>query len=199
MLRDARLFVVATEDTYASKQYFGFFRHPRVHVEVLPTRHGQGPDPRSVLNRLIYFAEQYQIGADDQLWVLLDTDHWIEENHKRGLIQAIEDGRRRGYRTAMSRPCFDLWLLLHHEEVALGTIFAKCADVGTRIRAIVGEFNKTNLKQEHYTLPQVQAALIRAKALEPAALALWPETTATRVCLLVEELKHAGLFPSQSP
>src|SRR5665213_2946471 len=133
-LRDARLFVIATEDTYAPKQYFGFFEHPRIHVEVLETSIGEGPDPRSVLNRLIKFAEEYQITGDDQLWAFLDTDHWIRGNHKKGLIQAIDEARQRGYRVAMSHPCFDLWLLLHHEEVVLGTIFAGCDAVGARIR-----------------------------------------------------------------
>jgi len=89
--RDARLFVVATEDTYAPKQYFGFFQNPRLHVQVLETAIGTAQDPRAVVNRLISFAEQYQIAGDDQLWVLLDTDHWIQERHKGGLIQAIEE------------------------------------------------------------------------------------------------------------
>ena len=38
--RDARPFVIATEDTYASKQYFeesSIFRNPRIHVLALST------------------------------------------------------------------------------------------------------------------------------------------------------------------
>jgi RloB-like protein len=197
-LRDARLFVIATEDTYAPKQYFAFFGHPRIHVEVLGTSIGEGQDPSSVINRLIKFAEEYQITGDDQLWAFLDTDHWIRGNHKKGLIQAIDEARQRGYKVAMSRPCFDLWLLLHHEEVAPGTIFANCDAVGSRIRTLRGEFNKTNLKREHYTLLQVEVALARAKALDThvsdESADFWPETTATRIHLLMNELKIAGLL-----
>jgi hypothetical protein len=197
-VRDARLFVIATEDRYAPKQYFGFFSNSRIHVEVLETPHGEGADPRRVLNRLISYEEQFQIGADDQLWVLLDTDHWITEENRHGITQAILEARQRKYFTAVSRPCFDLWLLLHHESVAVGTNFALCKEVAVKIRARVGEFNKTNLKKEHYSLPQVHDAIARAKILEPAEQGLWPETTATRVYLLVEELKKLGLFPTEA-
>jgi len=102
----------------------------------------------------------------------------------------------------MSRPCFDLWLLLHHEEVTPATIFASCGDVGARIRTLRGEFNKTKLKREHYPLSQVEAAIVRATALDQGvseeAADFWPTRTATRVYLLMNELKTAGLLPSDA-
>jgi hypothetical protein len=36
--RDDRLFIVACDDTYAPQQYFSFFKIPRVHIHVVPTR-----------------------------------------------------------------------------------------------------------------------------------------------------------------
>lgn len=198
--RDARLFVVATEDTYAPKQYFALFSNPRLHVEVLETIPGQRQDPRAVVNRLIGYAEVYQIAGDDQLWALLDTDHWTEGKHKAGLLEAIADARQRGYRVAMSNPCFELWLLLHHESVTRGTRFADCDVVGSRIRSIVGSFNKTNLRPEHYPIGSVHSAVERARALETmndfenAAANYWPETTGTRVFLLIQELVTAGFL-----
>lgn len=197
--RDATLFIVATEDSCAPRHYLRFFRHARIHIEVLPTVDGRC-SPEHVVDRLTMFAERYQIRDDDQLWVVLDTDHWVEPNHKHGLLTAISDASRRGYRLAMSNPCFDLWLLLHHESVPLGTVFANCEAVGARIRSILGEFNKTNLKPEHYKVEKVLVAIQRARELEPDAFAAssfaghWPETTGTRVVLLVEELQRAGLL-----
>ena len=35
--RDDRLFVIACDDTYAPKQYFNFFKIPRIKVEFLET------------------------------------------------------------------------------------------------------------------------------------------------------------------
>jgi len=40
--RDDRLFVIATEDTFAPEQYFRMFKNLRVHVRVLPTEDGLG-------------------------------------------------------------------------------------------------------------------------------------------------------------
>ena len=196
MFRDARLFVVATEDTCAPKQYFGFFPHPRVHVEVLETHDGHS-SPAHVVNRLIAYAKDYQIEEDDQLWALLDTDHWVSGNHKAGLIAAIGQARGHGYRVAMSNPCFDLWLLLHHQAVERGHAFDDCATVGQTIRNARGVFNKYNLRPEHYPLPSVTEAIARAKALEPAGVDVvndfWPESSGTRVYLLIEALRDAGL------
>jgi hypothetical protein len=196
VLRDARLFVVATEDTCAPKQYFSFFPHPRVHVKVLETRDGLS-SPEHVVNRLIDYANYYQVGTDDQLWALLDTDHWITGNHKPGLIASLNSAKAQGYRVAMSNPCFDLWLLLHHQPVATGHVFANGDDVANAIRAACGEFNKSNLKSVHYLPEQVANAVQRARALEPpgvdAETGFWPESTGSRVYLLIEQLRVAGL------
>ena len=196
-VRDARLFVIATEDTFAPRQYFRFFDHERVVVTVLPSSDGCS-NPASVVQKLTEYARDFQLGDEDQLWALIDTDHWIQPNHKKGLLDAINDARHRGFRVAMSNPCFDLWLLLHHEDIAKGTAFEDCKAVGTRIRELKGEFNKTNLKAEHYPAAQVIVAITRARAMESnpdeVAVDFWPEATGTRVYLLMQELKHAGLL-----
>jgi hypothetical protein len=165
-------------------------------VEVLETQNGLS-SPEHVINRLISYAEEYQIGDDDQLWALLDTDHWISGNHKPNLIGALQDARQRGYRVAMSNPCFDLWLLLHQKEVVPGEAFADDDAVAQAIRETLGEFNKTNLKPHHYAPEKVGQAVQRARALEPdgvnAEEGFWPESTGTRVYLLIEQLRAAGL------
>jgi hypothetical protein len=196
MLRDARLFIVATEDTCAPKQYFSFFPHPRVHVEVLETHDGLS-SPAHVINRLIRYADLYQIGEDDQLWALLDTDHWISGNHKPNLIASLNEARQRGYHVAMSNPCFDLWLLLHQRAVMTGESLVNGNAVSEAIRQTLGEFNKTRLKPHNYLPEQVGHAVQRARALElegvDAEAGFWPESTGSRVYLLIEQLRAAGL------
>ena len=200
-VRDAALFVVASEDRFAPDQYFSFLISNRIHVVVLGTPHGEGPDASRVVKRLEDFEKQYQLDKDmgDQLWALLDTDHWIEAGHKRNLIEAINSARPQGHRIAMSNPCFDFWLLLHHENVLPSAQFPDAASVAARIRKIVGEFNKTNLKKEHYPPVAIQQAINRAKALDahggsaPASKDFWPSANGSRVYLLMEELQRAGL------
>lgn len=75
-LRDDRLFIIACDDTYAPKQYFNFFRIPRVQVHVVETVDGTSV-AQAVLDRLLtYEHEEY-----DERWLLLDTDHCIQGTH----------------------------------------------------------------------------------------------------------------------
>ena len=71
------------------------------------------------------------------------------------------------------------------------------------IRAACGEFNKTQLKPHHYPPEQVANAVQRARALEPAVIdaetGFWPESAGTRVYLLIEQLRAAGLGFSGVP
>lgn len=48
--RDDRLFIIACDDTYAQKQYFDFFRLPRIQVHVVPTTDGTS-NAQAVLDR----------------------------------------------------------------------------------------------------------------------------------------------------
>ena len=48
--RDDRLFIIACDDTYAPKQYFDFFRLPRIQVHVVPTTDGTS-NAQAVLDR----------------------------------------------------------------------------------------------------------------------------------------------------
>ncbi len=69
-LRDDRLFIVACDDTFAPKQYFDFYRLTRVKIHIVETADGTSAAPH-VLERLL----QYEHDPDDELWMLLDTDH----------------------------------------------------------------------------------------------------------------------------
>jgi hypothetical protein len=74
--RDDRLFIVACDDTFAPKQYFNFYRLQRIQVYVVPTRDGTSA-ARHVLDRLL----QHSQDPDDELWMLLDTDHCVQGTH----------------------------------------------------------------------------------------------------------------------
>lgn len=198
--RDDRLFFVATEDTCAPKQYFDFLGQTRIHVFVLETPAGEGrSSPGHVVQRLEEARKHYDSNEDDEFWILLDTDHWVEPNHRKGLTDALSRARRRGVQIAMSNPCFDLWLLLHHEDVAPGHVLGGGSEVDKRLRRVLGEFNKTRLKAEHYPADKVKEAVRRARSLEGDAdhpKGYWPERTGTRVYRLVERLLGPKLLRS---
>ncbi|TBV02487.1 RloB family protein [Stutzerimonas kirkiae] len=162
--RDDRLFIIACDDTYAPKQYFDGFEIPRVKVVVIPTIDGTSAAPH-VLQRL----DSYEYEEEDQRWMLLDTDHYIQPNHAPTFLQAITEARQKGIEVALSNPCFDFWLLLHHMN--LGDDLSRITDaksVGVELRKVLGSFDKTNLSADDYPLSSVATACSVARAIDLA-------------------------------
>ena len=193
-LRDDRLFIVACDDTYAPKQYFDFFQIPRVQVHVVPTANGTSA-ARHVLERLLQFDHE----EDDEFWLLLDTDHYTSEGHFPGFISALSEARQRGVHIALSRPCFELWLLLHHLDESAVVHLANAAETEDLLRATLGQYNKRRLKSEHYPIATVPDACKRAKRRDSGVSGGDnPEGNTSRVYLLWEAIVAKAL-PSQLP
>ena len=160
-VRDASLVVIASEDRYAVRQYFEFFRSTRIQFLVLETNDGLS-SPQHVLDRLTGYINDYQIGDGDQLWLVLDTDHWIDAGHIANLTEVIRECKQKDIRVAISNPCFDLWLLLHFTDFPSESHLS-CAEVGQRIRDTVGSYNKTKIYNLPITNEAVSLAIERAK------------------------------------
>lgn len=193
-LRDDRLFIIACDDTYAPKQYFGFFNITRVKVHVVPTEDGTSA-AKYVLERLLNFDHE----VDDELWMLLDTDHCIAGNHFKSFNAAITDARQRGIKVALSKPCFELWLLLHHEEESAVTALKNAQETEIALRKKLGQYDKRNLKQEHYPLASVYKACQRAEKLDGVVKSGDnPSDNISQVYLLWKAIAAKGL-PSQLP
>lgn len=193
-LRDDRLFILACDDRYAPRQYFAFFRIPRIQVHVIPTEDGTS-SAAHVLDRLLAIEHE----PDDQRWLVLDTDHYTRGRHVASFQQTLQRARQTGVNVALSRPCFETWLLLHHtgEDSLVGTESA--SDVAQLIRRHRGEYNKTSLKREHYPLESVVDAIRRAVHLDAqVAGGDIPQTTTTRVHRIWREIIE-GAHPSQLP
>ena len=193
-LRDDRLFIVACDDTFAPKQYFDFFRFTRVKIHVVPTPDGSSAAAH-VLDRLLRFDHE----EDDELWMLLDTDHCVRGAHLASFVEALREAKRQRVNVALSKPSFELWLLLHHvEETALGVLPA-ARDVEEALRVTLGEYNKTNLKQAHYPLASVSNACIRAERLDATVSGgEIPNENTARVYRLLKAIAAKAL-PQQLP
>lgn len=194
--RDDRMFVVAAEDTYAPEQYFKFLPFRRVKVIVLPTPEGSGmSSPRHVVERLketfLAARQKKQVQRDDEFWVCIDTDHHIGDSHLKGTVQALDDAAQSGFEIAVSNPCFELWLLLHHEDVTDATAFPNADAVDQALKRRPGGYNKTAIREDMFPLSLVPDAIRRARALESNPddpKGHWPETVGTRVYRLLERI-----------
>ena len=193
-LRDDRLFIIACDDTYAPKQYFSFFRLPRVQVHVVETVDGTS-SPGHVLDRLL----NYEHEEDDERWMLLDTDHLTQGTHLRGLMRALQDAERAGVSIALSKPCFELWLLLHHCDTESVTTLTDATEVEATLRDLLGTYNKSKLKPANFPAELVAAACNRAELLDATdSGGLIPNVNTSRVYLLWRAIILKSL-PTQLP
>ncbi len=176
-LRDDRLFIVACDDTYAPKQYFGFFKLPRVQIHVVPTVDGAS-SAQHVLDRL----KSIEFEEDDERWLLLDTDHCLRGSHVKGFTSALRDAQASNCQVALSCPCFEIWLLLHHIDhvhVQTLTLAKQAEDV---LRATLGSYDKTRLKAKDFGVETVAAAIKRSEELSKGdGGGLIPNGVSTRV------------------
>lgn len=196
--RDDRLFFIACDDTYAPKQYFDFFCFSRVQVYVVPAQDGHST-AKGALAALLDLTSDCNEEFGDERWLLLDTDHCTSGTHLEPYLQAIQDARQRGISIAQSRHCFELWLLLHHESEENVGALANAEQIETALREKLGEYNKTNLKKEHYPLELVCEAILRAERLDAQVQGGdVPEENTTRVYKLWRAIISKAL-PSQLP
>ncbi|HWB34626.1 MAG TPA: RloB family protein [Rugosimonospora sp.] len=93
----------------------------------------------------------------DEVWCVIDVDDF-------DIPSAVTAARRVGIELAVSNPCFELWLLLHHEDRR--AYLQDYRAVLVRLRKYVPGYDKTELSFADFA-GGVQAAIDRARALEP--------------------------------
>ena len=189
--RDDRIFVIATEDTHAFKQYFTSLRIPRLKITVLATEGGRSA-PRDVVERLRSTRSDDQLFDDDQCWLVLDTNHWISPGHIQGTLQAVSEARTMGLNIAFANPCFELWLLLHFRQLQDGEVLSNCDDVVAELRKVAGGYDKSNIRPERFTWPMISSAIARAKAIDSTGAGYWPTAAGTNIYRILEELIAAA-------
>lgn len=189
-LADTNLIVIASEDRYAVKQYFGLFHSAKIQFEVLETEDGAS-SPVDVLARLDLYRKEFQIGEGDQFWLVTDIDHWAQPGHISNLTDVIQQCKSKGIGVATSHPCFDYWLLLHFEDPPQAS-FDRCDDVGSLIRASAGAYNKTRVYSLPIAAESVVAAVERARGQNPQAPIL--QANGTLVYQIVENLIERSLI-----
>jgi hypothetical protein len=185
VLRDASLIVIASEDTHAVKQYFDRFELRRVQFVVLPTQKGRS-SPEALIERLDLYQEEFEIGDGDQLWIVLDTDHWIRGGHRNNLIEVLNRCRQRNFRFAISNPCFELWLLLHFQDWPVGNDLS-CSEIIRQLRAVAGGYRKNAVYSLSITPASVEAAVERARSRDKSGN-WFPDEMGTQVYRIIDEL-----------
>jgi hypothetical protein len=76
-------------------------------------------------------------------------------------LPVIQAAKQKGIRVALSKPCFELWLLLHHVDESAVPPDGNCDGMIEALRARLGEYNKTSLKGQHFRPESVTEAIRR--------------------------------------
>lgn len=196
--RDDRLFLVACDDRYAPVQYFELLRISRVRIVVDATLDTKSA-PQHVLSRPIARKDKEDLQPDDECWLVLDTDHNPDPNHRATFIQTIHSAQAQGFRVALSRPCFEIWLLLHHATEAEVAHLTNCGEIQNLIRSKVGSYNKTRLRASDYRDGSAAEAILRSERLDAIVSGGdIPRSATTRVYKLLRSIIAKSL-PSQLP
>jgi hypothetical protein len=184
-VRDASIVVIASEDSYAVRQYFDFFQSTRIQFRVLETRDGKSA-PEYVLNRINEYVEEFEIVEGDMFWVVCDCDHWVEPNHIKNLTRVLQQCRQKAIQVALSNPCFDLWLLLHFADFPTEDVLT-CNEVAGRLRTAAGGYDKTKVYNLQIDDEKVSSALRRASVKHPTLEDI-PQRLQTAIHLIIQSL-----------
>lgn len=200
--RDARLIVIASEGKDTERIYFktlaNKYENTRVHVYILERSEDEknNSSPEHVLTQLNDYKSQYELEADDELWLVVDKDRWTDAMLSR---VAMECTQKTFMHMALSNPCFELWLLLHLEDIAsltpeelqqcmINRRKSKSSDpyLKVRLRQKMGAYHESNYDAQ-MLIKNVNEAITRAKAIDKNT-DRWPQTLGTRVYLLAESI-----------
>lgn len=198
-VRSARLVVIASEGRCTEAIYFAEVKNrlcaPNVHIEIL-NRDSNESSPESVHKQITDFMREYNIEDDDELWLVIDRDRWQEAMLSR-IAQLCYQNTHLHF--CMSNPCFELWLLLHLEDVTeydddtfTQLIKNKKSKSGVpwlkqRMRNLLGSYSESNYEACHL-IPFAPLAMKRARALDANPQDRWPQSIGTRVYLLMDSI-----------
>jgi len=192
-LRDATLFVIASEGAVTEPRYFNGLKErwhsPRVHVEVLRRVDPTQSSPEKVLSDLDEFARRFSLREGDQLWLVIDRDP--QSWKQRTVAKVARECVKKKYFLALSDPCFELWLLLHFEDVPNQSPLRK-----DQLRANAADLLKSEVSrycsgQREYIdnfIESTEIAIERAKTLDIKPGDRWPSQLGTRVYRLVGQI-----------
>lgn len=201
-VRDARLIVIATEDSEATVAYFEAFVSPhyyqntKVQVNVL-NRDDTNSAPEYTLEMLDKYREEYQIAENDELWLVIDVDRWGDRKLSKITAAALQ----KNIQLAVSNPAIEIWFVLHvaqlHEypdEQRSAFLENKKESTGSKRTAIdraivdkIGRYNKSKLNVDDF-LPHVRQAIEQAEQLDINPEERWPTTLGTHVYRLAQSI-----------
>lgn len=173
------------------------YRLSTTNVQVQPS--GFGSDPMSV----VHFAEHLFRNGDlarnvpalafDRLCIVFDRDEHASYHAALARIESLQhslrndDGDRPAVDAVVSVPCFEVWLLMHFEDVATPLHRDEAIE---RLRQHIDGYEKASGGHWQSTKDSLEQAMTRAKQLAALTTAADGAEPFTSMHLLVHRLVH---------
>jgi hypothetical protein len=118
--------------------------------------------PESPDKLVEYARDTFPRDEFDEVWCVTDVDHYEREGGKVSAAVSIAADAR--ISVAVSNPCFEFWLLLHHADCAGHC--ANCESVERKLKRCLPAYDKTRLRFRDFA-DGLDRAIARARALDP--------------------------------
>jgi RloB-like protein len=147
--------LVVSNGTSTEVSYFkglrNAYRRSNVKIKIV--------DKRGAPGRLVEHAKQLQAmnGEFDEVWCVFDVDEF-------DLGRPVSDATAADLRIAVSNPCFEVWLLLHHGDRRAPFQSAKEAE--RALKDLLPQWSKSNTRYEDFQQGMLKA-VERARDLDP--------------------------------
>lgn len=159
--------------------------------------------PQQLVERIEQFKaernETYQLDKyDDEFWIVSDIDDNLSDYAVEDFHKALDTCEEKGYGYAISNPFFELWLLLHHDDVneederfavTEEHAYEKTSHFRERLRNCGAPLRDSkHIRGEDYTKENIIQAVNRAKALHTDREGRYPKYLATTVYQLLDKV-----------
>ena len=196
--RDSQLIGIACEGSVTEKKYFETFSDlimtnpSRVYIKVIErdAKDSGLSAPKYVISSIDEYRKENSFKATDEFWAVIDYDRWTVSS----LSAAAKLASQKGYRFVVSRPCFEVWLILHllsaHDLTAAEIelfMHEGCSAVEAKIREVKGQYSK-NLNDASDYIMRYKDAIRNAKELDAGKRSRWPSSFGSRVYQVLEAI-----------
>lgn len=173
------------------KEFIEYFRISQAKVEVIQRdkERQSRSSPSSVIASVMEFKKalkknEPEIFRQCSYWLVMDTDRW-EEN----LMETIKEAYQNNYELAISKPCFEIWLLLHYRKAKGIKDCETELQYKPQINATLYQFNLSG-RNERDCFPKTNEAIENAKALDIKMEERHLRQVGSRVCRLIELMQQ---------
>ncbi|MFJ2897750.1 RloB family protein [Streptomyces sp. NPDC087218] len=192
---ERRRFLIYCEGACTEDQYFKGLRAELRSLPVAICLGGEHGEPKSLVRAAIDHQERAPRSASDrwtkydEVWCVIDVEAPVPHE---GLADALELARRNGVEVALTNPCFELWLLLHFQDVSGYHTSADAQRTLEKLGTCGYSIGRKHLEYEslrgRYEQAEERARALRQRGTKGHAGNPW--TDADRLVGLLREARH---------